>query len=822
MARSSAPAQLPAPLAAWFAARGWQLHPHQRAMLQAARKGRSALLIAPTGGGKTLAGFLPSLTELTLQPARGLHTIYISPLKALAVDVHRNVDTPIAEADLPIRAETRTGDTPQSKRQRQRSKPPHILMTTPESLALMLSYPDADRQFRHLRCVIIDEVHSLTGTKRGDLLSLGLARLAHLAPEARRVGLSATVAEPERLAAWLGSGMTETVKIIRGDPGIAPQIDILLPGARVPWAGHMAMHAIPDIYAAIRRARTAIVFVNTRAQAELALRELWRINDDNLAIALHHGSLAADQRRKVEAAMAAGRLRAVIATASLDLGIDWGAVDLVVQMGAPKGISRLLQRVGRANHRLDCPSRAILVPGNRFELLECRAAIAAAAAGALDGTPDRPGALDVLAQHVLGCACSAPLDPGKLYAEVITAQPYAKLDRASFDAVFDYVATGGYTLRAYERYQRLRPRQDGLWQITTPAVLRLYRMNVGTIVEAPMLSVRMKRGARLGQVRLGQVEEWFVQGLQPGDTFIFAGRLLRFEGIRDMQVICTAAAGTEPKIPAYNGGKLPLSSILADRVRALLQNRRNWNGLPPDVRTWLQAQHRRSALPRRDNLLVETFPRGKRHFLVAYGFSGRNAHQTLGMLLTRRMERFGHQPLGFVATDYALAIWSLKPAEKIPALFHPDMMGDDLEAWMAESALLKRTFRNVAVIAGLIERRHPGQEKTGRQVTFSSDTIYDVLRRYQPDHILLQATWADAAGGLVDARRLSDLLAAVEGRIDHRALDRVSPLAVPLLLEIGGERVPSSAEDALLAQAAAEALIDEAMQIPPCSARSVA
>ncbi len=787
-------------------------------MLRVAGEGRSALLIAPTGSGKTLAGFLPSLAELARTPHDGLHTLYISPLKALAVDVHRNLELPIAEAGLAIRAETRTGDTPQSKRARQRSRPPQILMTTPESLALMLSYADAPDIFRRLRAVIVDEVHALAGTKRGDLLSLGLARLGALAPQARRIGLSATIAEPDRLAAWIGSGLSAQPEIIRGAPGEKPEIGMILPEARIPWAGHMAMHAIPEVYAAIRAARTAIIFVNTRAQAELAFRELWRINDDNLAIALHHGSLAVEQRRKVEAAMAEGRLRAVIATASLDLGIDWGAVDLVVQMGAPKGVSRLLQRIGRSNHRLDQPSRALLVPGNRFELLECRAAIAAIRGGVLDAEPDRApsgqdGGLDVLAQHILGRACSSPFRADDLYREVTAAQPYAELDRATFDAVLDYVATGGYALKSYERYRRLDRHADGLWQVTRPAVARSYRMNIGTIVEAPMLSVRLKRGKPLGRI-----EEWFVQGLEPGDTFIFAGRLLKFEGIRDMQVVCSPAAGTEPKIPSYDGGKLPLTTQLADRVLALLENRKAWTQLPPDVREWLSVQQYRSALPKRDHLLVETFPRGKRHFLVAYGFAGRAAHQTLGMLLTRRMERFGYKPLGFVASDYALAIWSLGEPTRITELFDQEMMGDDLEAWMAESSLLKRTFRNVAVIAGLIERRHPGQEKSGRQVTFNSDTIYAVLRKYQPDHILLRATWADAAGGLVDARRLGALLGRIRGRIEHRALERVSPLAVPMLLDIGRERVDGSAHDALIAEAA---LIEEAMA-PAAKGRSAA
>ncbi len=806
---------LPGSFIDWFDARGWQPHAHQRAMLNAAAADEDALLVAPTGGGKTLAGFLPSLIDLSTRPTSGLHTLYVSPLKALTVDVHRNLEQPIAEMGLAIRAETRTGDTPAGKRQRQRSRPPQILMTTPESLALLLSYADAPRLFGGLRRVIVDEVHALAGNKRGDLLALGLARLATLAPQARRVGLSATVAWPEALRAWLSpTAQAETVRLILGADGAEARIEILEAAERLPWSGHMGLHALPAVYAAIRDARTTIVFVNTRAQAEVVFRQLWYLNEDNLPIALHHGSLDRQQRRKVEAAMAAGRLRAVVATSSLDLGVDWAAVDLVVQVGAPKGASRLLQRIGRAGHRLDTPSRALLVPANRFEVLECRAALDAVRARSLDGEPPGRGSLDVLAQHILGVACSAPFTADALFAEVRRAAPYAALSREDFDDTLRYVENGGYALAAYDRYRRLVHDEAGRLRLASPRLARQYRMNVGTIVEAVTLKVRLKSGRTLGEV-----EEYFVLGLQPGDTFVFAGEILRFEGVRATAVIVTRGEGAEPKVPAYAGGRLPLTTHLADRVRAMLADRTAWPAFPPAVREWLELQGHRSVLPTADGLLVEIFPRAGRQFLVAYGFEGRNAHQTLGMLLTRRMERAGLAPLGFVANDYVLAAWSLRAVDDVDALFAQDMLGDDLEEWMDESSLLKRTFRNVAVIAGLIERRHPGHEKTGRQVTFNSDLIYNVLRAYEPGHVLLRATRADAARGFIDLGRLAAMLARVAGRITTRRLDRVSPLAVPVLLEIGKESVAGDALDELL-DTAARALIDEATRRPGVSETS--
>ncbi|HZD26818.1 MAG TPA: DEAD/DEAH box helicase, partial [Alphaproteobacteria bacterium] len=464
---------LPERFEAWFGARGWRVRRHQLAVLAAVRAGRSVLLTAPTGGGKTLAGFLPALAELAALPAErapALHTLYVSPLKALAVDIHRNLEAPIGEMGLAIRAETRTGDTPQARRQRQRRQPPDILLTTPEQLALMLSYRDADAYFRHLRHVVIDELHAFAGSKRGDLLALGLARLATLAPQATRIGLSATVADPPGLARFVGCG--GPAEVIDGGRGPIPKIDILSSRTRVPWAGHMTLHALPEVYEAIRRHRTVLVFVNTRAQAEVIFQSLWRLNDDGLAIALHHGSLSVEQRRKVEAAMTRGALRAVVCTSTLDLGIDWGDVDLVVQVGAPKGLSRLVQRIGRANHRMDEPSRALLVPSNRFEVLECRAAADAVVQGELDGGPPRQGGLDVLAQHILGRACSAPFTPDELYGEVTRAEPYRALGRDDFDQVLEFVASGGYALRRYERYHRLRRLEDGRLDVAGPPVAR--------------------------------------------------------------------------------------------------------------------------------------------------------------------------------------------------------------------------------------------------------------------------------------------------------------------------------------------------------------
>jgi ATP-dependent helicase Lhr and Lhr-like helicase len=811
---------LPTPIGNWFTTRKWQPRAHQLAMREQARAGNSALLISPTGGGKTLAGFLPTLIDLhQTHKHEGIHTLYVSPLKALAVDIARNVEAPIAEMALPITLETRTGDTPQSKRVRIRTNPPDILITTPEQISLLVADPKADHLLRNLKCVIIDELHSLVHSKRGVLLSLALSRLRTHAPLARFTGLSATVADPDALRAWLAPAGQPPVSLVTGVAGARPNIRILESDERVPWSGHSSRYAIPDIYAEIKKARMTLVFVNTRSQAEVIFRELWDANEDGLAIALHHGSLDVQQRRKVEAAMAANKLKAVVCTSTLDLGIDWGDVDLVIHVGAPKGSSRLLQRIGRANHRLDEASNALLVPSNRFEVLECEAAVEAARENAQDSEYPSILKLDVLAQHILGRACAGSFQADDLFREVTSVWTYRRLSRERFDQVLDYVATGGYALKSYERYAKLKRSTDESYRIAHPRFIQQYKMNFGTIVEEEMLKVRTGRVRRVNGKRvvtggfvLGELEEWFLSQLSVGDTFLFSGEVLRFEGMDDVGAVVTRAHGADPKIPSYQGGKFPLSTYLADRVRGILADPAQWKSLPQQVGDWLATQRFASVLPRKHEMLVETFPRAEKFYLVCYPFEGRLAQQTLGILLTRRLERWGAKPLGFVASEYALVIWMVGDISamigngriSLSKLFDEDMLGDDLEAWLADSSLMKKTFHSVAVIAGLVDKRVPGKDKTRRQMNVNTGLIFDALRQHQPDHILLRATWDDAAEGLIDVHRLGNMLKRIKNQIVHKALDRVSPLAVPVLLEIGRESVKGEAHDALLAEAEAE------------------
>ncbi|MEQ9694682.1 ligase-associated DNA damage response DEXH box helicase [Shimia sp. SDUM112013] len=791
----------------WFASKGWQAHPHQIDMLARA-DAPCTLLIAPTGGGKTMAGFLPSLVDLAEGGHEGLHTLYVSPLKALAADIKRNLRTPVDEMGLSIRIEDRTGDTPNTRKKAQRADPPHILLTTPESLALLTSYEDAPRMFRGLKRVIVDEIHALAESKRGDQLMLALSRLQTLCPDLRRVGLSATVDDPAAIAGLLARH-PDPCEILTADPGPAPDISMLRTEAPPPWSGGGAAYAIPAVMELIKAHKTTLIFHNTRAQAEIFFHNLWLANEDALPIGIHHGSLDRQQRERVEAAMVRGELRAIVCTGSLDLGIDWGDVDLVVQVGAPKNVKRLVQRIGRANHRYNAPSKAVLVPANRFEVIECVAALQAVQAHDLDGAPRGEGPRDVLCQHILLRAAAGPFDADILFAEVVTVGTYAKLTRAAFDACLDFCATGGYALRAYDRWQRLMQRPDGLWQLRDPRAAPQIRMNAGTIQDTDTLKVRLKR-ARGGKP-LGEIEEGFAATLSPGDTFLIGGQIVRYEGLREMTVEVSRHAAKKPKVATFNGTKFATSTQLSQRILTLLQQP-DWPDLPGHTRDWLDLQRTRSRMPRAERLLVESFPRDGRENLCVYGFAGRNAQQTLGLLLTKRMEETGLAPMGFVATDYATLIWGLDAVTDPARLFEPEALRDGLDGWLAGNALMKRTFRAAATIAGLIDRNTIRGRKSGRQATFSSDILYDTLLKYDPDHLLMQITRQEAMRGLVDFARIEEMLHRIDGRIDLVRTDHVTPLAAPLFLEVGKVRVDGMAEERLLAEESARVMQEAGVQ----------
>lgn len=787
--------KLPQPLADWFTARGWSLHPHQSDMLDQSQA-PALLLIAPTGGGKTLAGFLPSLAELSDGKHKGLHTLYVSPLKALATDIRRNLRKPVEDIGLPIRIEDRTGDTSYTQKRRQRADPPHILLTTPESLALLTSYEDAPHIFAGLQRVIVDEIHALAESKRGDQLMLALSRLQTIAPNMRRVGLSATVDDPAAITTLLAHH-PDPCPILFADPGPNPTISMLTTDDLPPWAGSGAKYSIPAVLEQVKKHKTTLIFHNTRAQAELFFHNLWLANDENLPIGIHHGSLDRQQRTRVEEGLLAGKLRAVVCTGTLDLGIDWGDVDLVIQIGAPKNVKRLVQRIGRANHRYNAPSKALLVPANRFEVVECVAALEAVLDHDLDGEPRGAGPRDVLCQHILIRACAGPFDDTALFQEIQTVGAYADLSRAAFDDCLDFCATGGYALRAYDKWKRLQQRADGLWQLRDPRTAQRIRMNIGTIQDTDTLKVRMRGNSK----PLGEIEEAFAATLTVGDTFLIGGKVVRYDRLRELTVEVSNRPSKTPKIATFAGTKFATSTLLSARIlKIFAQN--TWPQLPAHTADWLQMQRDISQLPQSGRILVESFRHDDKAYTGFYGFAGRNAQQTLGLILTQRMEKNGLHPLGFVATDYATLIWGLDDIIEPASLLDPENLRDGLDVWLGGNAVMKRTFRASATIAGLIERNLPQARKSGRQATFSSDILYDTLVKYDPNHLLLRITREEAMRGLVDFGRIEEMLTRTKGAVDHVILDRISPLAAPMILEAGKVPIAGTGRDKLLQDAA--------------------
>ena len=770
------------PIEDWIKAKGWELYPHQISTFNEINRGNNVILNSPTGSGKTLAGFMPAIVDfINSASSTQLHTIYISPLKALAADVKRNLINPINDLNINIKVETRTSDTSAYIKKRQTTTPPDFLMTTPESLSLLMTSTNASTMFSNLRFIIIDEIHSFMNSKRGHLLTLNLARLQTFCSP-KLIALSATITSKSQVKNYISS-KKHTVFISAKQTKV-PKIEILKTKGRIPWSGHSPRYALSDIYKEILNHSSSILFVNTRAQAEILFESLWSLNDNNIRIAIHHGSLEKTLRQKVEDEIISGSVRCVVATSALDLGLDWGNIDLVMQIGAPKGVSRLIQRIGRANHTIEKSSKAILVPTNCFEYVECIAAKQNIEANSLETETILQGSLDVLAQFIVSVAISGNFNKDELFQITINAWPYRSLSMEIFDKVLSFVENGGYSLKKYDRFARVVS-NNGIYSLRDKSIILKHKMNIGTIVEADMM--RLKVGNKF----LGSVEEWFIAGLTPGDTFIFGGKKLRFEKVVGNIAFSKVTNLDHKKIPSYNGGNLPLSTHLSSTVRKLFETGLKSIEVPEEVQKWLMLQGKFSIYPKKNELLVERFKRKEKRitkfYLAIYPFEGRNMHQTLGFLILRRIKRLGVQPFGFVANDYAILISFAEEISDVHFLLSEELLIDDLYEWLEETPLLKRLFREVAMISGLIYKKLPGSQKTGKQITFNTDLIFDVLRKHEPDHILLKTTLENAKDSLIDIKRLASFIDRIKDNINVQCLQRASALAFPLLFEYNTE-----------------------------------
>lgn len=778
------PAAGAAAVEAWFAGRGWRPAPFQRAAWRAYLALESGLIHAPTGTGKSLAAFLGPVIEAYPTTPAGLWLLWITPLRALAADTAAQLAAAVAELHLAWTVETRTGDTHHGQKTRQRRRLPTVLVTTPESLALLLSYGDTARQLQNLQGVVVDEWHELLGSKRGVQLELCLARLREENKGLRIWGLSATLGNTaQALEVLLGPGRRG--RLVAGPAAEPTAIETLLPSTvdRFPWAGHLGLKLLPEVVAVLEDCTTALLFTNTRAQAELwyqgllVLRPQW---ED--AIALHHGAIAAKARAAAEEGLRAGTLRCVVCTSSLDLGVDFAPVERVIQVGSPKGIARLLQRAGRSGHRPGAASAVWCVPTHALELVEIAAARRAAAAGRLEARPPLTRCLDVLVQHLVTLAVGGGFDPRALACEVRTTHAFATLSEEEWRWALDFVTRGGDALQHYDHYRRVDPERG--FKVGGEAIARRHRLGIGTITANHSVRVRWLRGGELGTV-----EENFIARLQPGERFIFAGRLLELAHIKDMVAYVRTARGTSTATPRWTGSRLPFSATLADEVLALLAN-------PPDIHgpelaavaPLLALQARWSSLPSPEVLLVEHLRSREGDHLFCYPFAGRQLHEGLGALVAYRLSRRFPLTYTISCNDYGFELLTHRApegvAEALEGVLAPAGLTEDLVAAVNLAELARRQFRDIARIAGLVFQGYPGSQKSQRQIQASSGLIYDVLVRYDGANQLLAQAEREVLDRQLATNQLGILLEGLQTKtLRQTHPPRLTPLAFPLWAE---------------------------------------
>ncbi|MBD8491646.1 ligase-associated DNA damage response DEXH box helicase [Pseudomonas syringae] len=782
----------------WFASLGWTPFPFQKQVWAAVKRGESGLLHASTGSGKTYAVWLAALNAFMRPPktppkgrdkSAPLTVIWITPMRALAADTQRALLAPLADQAIGWSVGLRTGDTSSSERARQGRRLPTTLVTTPESLTLLLARADAQAAMGNLQMVVVDEWHELIGNKRGVQLQLALARLRRWHPHLIVWGISATLGNQEYARQVLlgDAGITVQGKVIKD-----LQVDTLLPTAleRFPWSGHMGLSMLKPVVAEVDGSRSCLLFTNTRAQSELWYQALLGARPDWAGlIALHHGSLSREVRDWVERALKDGQLKAVVCTSSLDLGVDFLPVERVLQIGSPKGIARLMQRAGRSGHAPGRASRVTLVPTHSLELVEAAAAQVAVAARMIEPRHSPYQPLDVLVQHLVSMALGGGFIPDELLAEVRGAWAYRDLDESQWQWALAFVRSGGHSLTAYPDYRRVEPDEQGVWRVPDARVARRHRMSIGTIVSDASITVKYwKKGGG----SLGSVEEGFIARLRPGDNFLFGGRLLELVRVEDMTAYVKRATGKKAAVPRWSGGRLPLSDELAQAVVAQFDAAAHGIFASPAmqaVRPLLEVQQQWSALPQRDRLLAETLKSREGWHLFLYPFAGRHVHLGLASLLAWRLSR--RQPLTFsmAVNDYGLELLSSTELDwhellQRGDLFSDEHLADDILASLNAGELAQRRFREIARIGGLVFAGYPGAGKSLRQLQASSGLFFEVFKQYDPENRLLCQAHDEVLSLELDYQRLQATLQRLAGLpLDLHALKRATPLAFPLLVE---------------------------------------
>ena len=798
----------------WFSGQGWRVLPFQEAVWTAYGKGQSGLIHSPTGTGKSLAAFLGAVLahagELasgsgdgrparrkkvieTTSPAPPITVLWITPLRALALDTRHNLAQPIQDLGLNWTISSRTGDTSSAERARQKKRLPTVLITTPESLSLLLSYVDTARQLKHVRSVVVDEWHELMGSKRGVQLELCLARLRSMVPALRYWGLSATIGNIDEAARVL-MGPNGKAEIVSGRIGKENRITGLIPAdmRRFPWSGYMGLALLPEVIDAIDDAGSTLLFTNTRSQAERWFEALTKARLDWIGLlALHHGSLDSGLRKQVEDLLRRGELKCVVATSSLDLGVDFSPVERVIQVGSPKGVARLLQRAGRSGHQPGAVSEVLCAPTHAIELVEIAAARAASEAGRIEARAPLTLCLDVLVQHLVTLALAGGVNPDEVLPEARDTHAFAQLTDSMWQWVLDFVVRGGPALSRYPQYQRLIT--DGtLLKPATRRISNLHRMAIGTITAEASVRVQYRSGGYLGMV-----EESFISRMRPGDVFLFSGKHLELIRVREMTAQVKPAKKSRAAVPRWAGGRLPLSMELA---RALLEqfaafDRGEANA--PEMKAvapLLAIQQRWSALPGPTTMLVERTRSRDGISLFFYPFAGRLVHEGMAALFAWRLSKHHPATFSFSMNDYGFELLSREEVPfdtaSISALFDNRDPAADVLAAINASEMAKRQFRDIARIAGLIFQGYPGASKSTRQIQASSGLIYDVLVRHDPGNELPRQAEREVLEAQFEIGRLSAALESMQGKkLVLTEPARLTPMAFPLWADRLGSRL---------------------------------
>lgn len=780
----------------WFTSNGWKVFPFQQEAWQAYLSGKSGIVNAPTGSGKTYSLMIAAILEGLQNDDKGLQVIWITPIRALAKEIFLATERAIKGLNAPWRVEMRSGDTTSSTRQKQWANPPHVLITTPESLHVMFATKGYKSFFKNLKSIVVDEWHELIGSKRGVQMELGIGRLISLNPALKVWGISATIGNmDDAMDVLFGKNISHPV-FIKAEIEKKIEVISVIPDEieRFPWAGHLGLRMIDKVLPIIHGSKTTLIFTNTRAQCEIWYQKILDVDPDLAGlIAMHHGSISRDLREWVEDALYDGRLKAVVCTSSLDLGVDFRPVETIVQIGSPKGVARFIQRAGRSGHQPGASSKIYFVPTHSLELIEASALRTSIKNQQLEERIPYLRSFDVLIQYLMTLAVSEGFHPKEIYEEVKKSFSFSEMTEDEWLQLLNFLRYGGTSLAAYDEYHRVEV-ENGIYKVTNRGIALRHRLSIGTIVSDAMINVNYVRGKRLGSI-----EEWFISQLEEGDVFWFAGRALELVRIKDLTAQVRDSKKKNGRIPSYMGGRLPLSSQMSKVLRDKIDDYHKGKDFDIEIQTLvplLETQKERSHLPNSDEFLIEYFQSDEGFHLMMYPFEGRNVHEGMAALIAKRISKTLPITFSLAMNDYGFELLSDKKIdlEKVinKSLFDDHELLADIHASINAVEMARRKFRDIAVISGLVFQGYPGKQVKERHLQSNAQLLFNVFREYEPDNLLYRQTYEEVATFQLEEGRMREALVRIRNQqFKIMKLDRPSPLAFPLVVDRLREKMSS-------------------------------